>query len=136
MSHGRDLLAMVTQRKKRWSQQVTETSDALTLDPGVFTRENPRSIAQSLKRSADSSRRRKTDPFRSAMSMLTFYLNRAGRNLPAAQRRTLEQAKDELRRCTANNPARLLLHAAPDRTARHREIVAIVLAHSEGPYHG
>jgi hypothetical protein len=84
--------------KKRWSQRVTERSNALDLDPGVFTRSDPRSIARSLKRSAERSRRRKTDPFRSAMSMLTFYINRAGKSLSAAQRRRLEAAKDELRK--------------------------------------
>ena len=83
---------------KRWSQRVTERSNALDLDPGVFTRTDPRSIAVSLKRSADRSRRRKADPYRSAMSMLTFYINRAGKSLSAAQRRRLEAAKDELRR--------------------------------------
>jgi len=82
---------------KRWSQQVTETSDALDLEAGVFALEDPRAIARSLKRSADRSRRRKAEPFRSAMSMLVFYINRAGRNLPEAQRARLEQAKDELR---------------------------------------
>jgi hypothetical protein len=84
--------------KKRWSQRVTKGSNALDLDPGVFTRADPRSIARSLKRSAERSRRRKTDPFRSAMSMITFYINRAGKSLSAAQRRRLEAAKDELRR--------------------------------------
>jgi Protein of unknown function (DUF3175) len=76
---------------------VTETSDALDLEDRVFTLENPREIALSLKRSADSSRRRKSAPFQSAMSMLTFYINRAGRHLPSAQRARLEEAKDELR---------------------------------------
>jgi hypothetical protein len=84
--------------KARWSQRVTQRSNALDLDPGVFTRTDPRSIARSLKRSAERSRRRKADPFRSAMSMLTFYINRAGKSLPAAQRKRLEAAKDELRR--------------------------------------
>jgi hypothetical protein len=84
--------------KKRWSQRVTERSDAPDLDPGVFTRTDPRSIARSLKRSADRSRRRKADPFRSAMSMLTFYVNRAGKSLSAPQRRRLQRAKEELRR--------------------------------------
>jgi hypothetical protein len=84
-------------KRKRWSQRVTETSDSLDLEPGVFTLEDPRRIALSLKRSAERSRRRKADPFRSAMSMLTFYLNRAGRQLPATQRARLEAAKDELR---------------------------------------
>lgn len=73
-----------------------QTSDALDLEPGVFTRD-PRGIARSLKRSAEQSRRRKADPFRSAMSMLTFYINRAGRNLAVRDRRRLEAAKDELR---------------------------------------
>ena len=90
--------------KKRWSQRVTERSDALDLDPGVFTRTNPGSIARSLKRSADRSRRRKADPYRSAMSMLTFYINRAGKSLSAAQRRRLEAAKDELRRLYRRPP--------------------------------
>ena len=83
--------------KKRWSQRVTETSDALTLDKGVFKRE-PAAIARSLKRSAERSNRRKSTPFRSAMSMLTFYGNRAGRTLSAAERRKIDAAKDELRK--------------------------------------
>jgi hypothetical protein len=81
----------------RWSQRVTETSYALDLERGVFTWDDPRRIARSLKRSAEASTRRKTDPFRSAMSMLTFYINRAGTQLDAKQRRRLESAKDELR---------------------------------------
>jgi hypothetical protein len=83
--------------RKRWSRHVTETSNALDLEPGVFAMDDPRRIARSLKRSADRSDRRKTDSFRSAMSMLTFYINRAGSNLPKRQRARLEQAKDELR---------------------------------------
>ena len=82
---------------RRWSQHVTETSDALDLEGGVFVKGDPRAIARSLKRSAERSHRRKSDPFRSAMSMLTFYLNRAGKNLPKARRSRLEAAKDELR---------------------------------------
>ena len=82
---------------KRWSQEVTETSDALDLEEGIFALENPRQIARSLKKSADQSRRRKSEPFRSAMSMLTFYINRAGRHLDDEQRARLEKAKDELR---------------------------------------
>ena len=82
---------------KRWSQRVTDRSDALDLEPGVFTLEQPRAIAESLKRSAEASTRRKADPFRSAMSMLTFHINRAGRNLPQTQRARLEAAKGELR---------------------------------------
>ena len=82
---------------RRWSRRVTERSDALDLESGVFTR-SPRQIALSLKRSAERSKRRKSGPFRSAMSMLTFYENRAGRNLSAAKRRRLQRAKEELRR--------------------------------------
>jgi hypothetical protein len=82
----------------RWSQKVTEKSDALTLEEGIFTHEDPKRVAKSLQRSAEASKRRKSDPYRSAMSMLTFYINRAGAQLPAGQRKTLEQAKDELRR--------------------------------------
>jgi hypothetical protein len=88
---------MTTHRTKRWSQRVTETSNALDLDEGVFARDDARSIARSLKRSAERSRRRKADPFRSAMSMLTFYINRAGKQLPRNRRQRLEAAKDELR---------------------------------------
>lgn len=80
-----------------WSQEVTKTSNALDLEDGVFTLEDPREIAQSLKRSADNSHRRKADPFRSAMSMLTFYINRAGKRIGAEQLARLEKAKDELR---------------------------------------
>jgi hypothetical protein len=88
---------MAPTKRKQWSQHVTETSDALDLEVGVFTLDDPRQIAESLKRSAERSRRRKSDPFRSAMSMLTFYINRAGKQLPARQRARLEAAKDELR---------------------------------------
>nr|WP_255783741.1 DUF3175 domain-containing protein [Lysobacter chinensis] len=83
---------------RRWSQHVTETSDALDLREGVFTLDDPAAMARSLKRSAEDSRRRKSDPYRSAMSMLTFYINRAGKNLPARRRDILESAKDELRK--------------------------------------
>lgn len=83
--------------KRKWSGRVTRTSNALDLDSGVFKLQSPRAIARSLKRSADGSKRRKSDPYRSAMSMLVFYINRAGKNLPAAQKRRLEAAKDELR---------------------------------------
>ena len=86
-----------SQKSGRWSQAVTRNSNALDLEPGVFTFTDPRRIAESLKRSAELSDRRKVDPYRSAMSMLTFYINRAGRQLPAVQRRRLERAKDELR---------------------------------------
>jgi len=82
----------------KWSQTVTENSNALTLDRGVFAKSDPKEIAASLKASAEHSRRRRTTPFRSAMSMLTFYINRAGSDLPAKQRKVLEAAKDELRK--------------------------------------
>lgn len=84
-------------RKEKWSAEVTEHSDALALEDDVFTRDDPKEIAQSLKRSAERSKKRKADPFRSAMSMLTFYINRAGSNLPARRKEVLERAKDELR---------------------------------------
>ena len=85
------------QTGRRWSQRVTEESAALMLEPGVFTLPTPRLIALSLKRSADMGQARKSTPFRSAMSMLTFYINRAGSGLPAARKKKLERAKDELR---------------------------------------
>jgi hypothetical protein len=88
---------MTTPKRKRWSQRVTTKSNALDLETGVFTKDDPRSIARSLKKSAESSKRRKSDPFRSAMSMLTFYINRAGSQLSDEQRKRLEAAKDELR---------------------------------------
>jgi hypothetical protein len=83
--------------KHKWSQDVTEHSDALDLDRDVFKGHDPKEIAESLKRSAETSGRRKATPFRSAMSMLTFYINRAGSGLDAEQRKILERAKDELR---------------------------------------
>jgi len=89
---------------KRWSRDVTEKSDALDLEPNVFTKDTPRSIAESLKRSAEHSQRRKSDPYRSAMSMLTFYINRAGKNLPRQRRQRLEAAKDELRALFGRKP--------------------------------
>lgn len=82
----------------RWSQQVTSTSNALDLDPGVFTWSDPKRIAESLKRSAEASNRRKASPFQSAMSMLNFYINRAGHGLSEKQKGILTKAKDELRR--------------------------------------
>jgi hypothetical protein len=88
---------MGKQDVKRWSQRVTETSNALDLEEGVFSWDDARGIALSLKGSADHSDRRKSSAFRSAMSMLNFYVNRAGRNLPREQRDILEKAKDELR---------------------------------------
>ena len=91
-------------KKNRWSQRVT-ASDALDLDKGVFSLKSPRAIARSLKRSADRSRRRKSEPFRSAMSMLNFYLNRAGRKLSKTRRARLDAAKDELRALYHRRPA-------------------------------
>lgn len=88
---------VAVRKGSRWSQRVTETSDALDLEPGVFTLPDPLAIAQSLKRSAERSTRRKADPFRSAMSMLNFYINRAGNRLPRERRLCLNAAKDELR---------------------------------------
>ncbi|MBS0535529.1 MAG: DUF3175 domain-containing protein [Proteobacteria bacterium] len=82
---------------RRWSQRVTRESDALTLEEGVFKKSTPRQIALSLKRSADRSKRRKSDPYRSAMSMLTFYINRAGKGLSKTRKARLQKAKDELR---------------------------------------
>jgi hypothetical protein len=85
------------QRKRRWSAEVTAHSDALDLEPDVFEKENAGEVARSLKRSAEASDRRKSSPFRSAMSMLTFYINRAGRNLCPERKQTLEAAKGRLR---------------------------------------
>jgi hypothetical protein len=83
---------------RRWSQRVTRTSDALDLQSGVFRMRSARAIARSLARSAEASKRRKSAPFRSAMSMLTFYVNRAGKKLPARERARLTRAKEELRK--------------------------------------
>jgi len=81
-----------------WSARVTRESDALDLEGGVFKLRDPKRIAASLKRSAERSRRRKSSPYRSALSMLIFYINRAGKNLPASRRKTLQRAKIELRK--------------------------------------
>jgi hypothetical protein len=83
---------------RRWSARVTRESDALDLQHGVFTGRGPKKIAASLKRSAERSRRRKSNAYRSALSMLIFYINRAGKNLPAGRRKTLQRAKGELRK--------------------------------------
>jgi hypothetical protein len=82
---------------RRWSARVTRESDALDLENKVFAQRSPKKIAASLKRSAERSKRRKSSPYQSAMSMLTFYINRAGKNLPASRKRTLNKAKEELR---------------------------------------
>jgi hypothetical protein len=86
-----------------WSAKVTHESDALDLEAGVFTWKDPGKIALSLKHSADSSTRRKAEPFRSAMSMLVFYINRAGTNLDEEQKNILQQAKEELRKLYGRN---------------------------------
>jgi hypothetical protein len=88
----------------KWSQEITAHSHALDLQRGVFTLKDPKEIAASLKRSAEASTRRKADPFRSAMSMLVFYINRAGKNLSEADRTRLEKAKDELRKAFGREP--------------------------------
>jgi hypothetical protein len=87
-----------TRKTRRWSGRVTRESDALDLRHGVFKLDSPKKIAASLKRSAEHSHRRKADPYRSALSMLTFYINRGGRNLSARRKRILEAAKPELRK--------------------------------------
>jgi len=84
-------------KTRKWSGRVTRESDALDLKKGVFTQDDPRKIAQSLKRSAEQSHRRKSSPYRSAMSMLTFYINRGGKELSARRKTILEKAKNELR---------------------------------------
>lgn len=91
--------------QRRWSRRVTQTSNALDLEQGVFGQRSPRRIALSLKRSAERSRRRKSEPFRSAMSMLNLYINRAGKKLSPERRRTLDRAKTELRRVFHREPA-------------------------------
>jgi hypothetical protein len=83
---------------RRWSARVTRESDALDLKKGVFSKRSPKAIASSLKRSAERSRRRKSNPYRSALSMLTFYINRAGKNLPPTRKKILQRAKVELRK--------------------------------------
>jgi hypothetical protein len=90
---------------RKWSAKVNETSDAMDLQQRIFKSGSPRRIAQSLKRSAERSRRRKAAPFQSAMSMLNFYINRAGKTLSPTRRRTLESAKGELRRAFGRKAA-------------------------------
>ncbi len=87
-----------TPASRKWSAKVTHKSYALDLEEGVFTWKDPKRIALSLKKSADTSKHRKASPFRSAMSMLVFYINRAGKNLDKNRKRILEKAKDELRK--------------------------------------
>ena len=90
---------------RRWSARVMKTSNALDLERNVFTQRSPRAVAQSLKRSAERSRRRKSAPFRSAMSMLNFEINRAGKGLSKSRRDVLERAKGELRKLYGRDPA-------------------------------
>lgn len=100
-THSRKTAARKSTKRaapKRWSQRVTKESDALDLKQGVFKLTSAKKIAASLKRSAEHSSRRKTGAYRSALSMLTFYINRAGKELSQSRRRTLEKAKDELRK--------------------------------------
>jgi hypothetical protein len=89
---------MPGRKTKRWSSRVTKHSNALDLKQGVFKLRSPKRIAASLKRSAERSKRRKSDPYRSAISMLTFYINRAGKSLPPGRKKLLQRAKGELRR--------------------------------------
>ena len=95
---------MARKAKRRWSGRVMRTSNALDLERGVFTQRSARAVAASLKRSAERSRRRKSAPFRSAMSMLNFHINRAGKGMSASQRKVLERAKDELRDLFGRKP--------------------------------
>jgi hypothetical protein len=88
---------MPTTTKKKWSQHVTETSDAMDVESGTFASRDPKRIAETIEHDAERSSRRKATPYRSAMSMLTFYINRAGKNLPKAQLKVLEEAKEILR---------------------------------------
>jgi hypothetical protein len=83
---------------RKWSRKVNETSDAMDLQQNVFKGNDPKKIAQSLKRSASRSKRKKAGPFQSAMSMLNFYINRGGKNLSASKKKVLNQSKDELRK--------------------------------------
>jgi transposase-like protein len=95
--HARSVSRASTHSARKWSRRVTRTSNALDLEQGVFKLDNPKKIAASLKRSAEASKRRKADPYRSALSMLTFYVNRAGKNLSASRKKTLNHAKVELK---------------------------------------
>jgi hypothetical protein len=95
---------MTQKTSRKWSGEVTQHSDALDLEEDIFKSDDPKHIAASLKRSAERSRRRKAEPFRSAMSMLTFYINRAGDNLPESRRKVLEKAKNALREEFGRDP--------------------------------
>ena len=104
-------------RQRRWSARVMRESDALDLEAAVFKKNGAGEIARSLRRSAEKSERRKSSPFRSAMSMLTFYINRAGKNLPASRTKMLERAKDELRKLYGRPAARRKTAATKKRSA-------------------
>lgn len=97
---------MPKKNKKKWSEDVAEHSDAMDLKDGVFKSRSPKKIADSLKHSAETSDRRKSSPFQSAMSMLNFYINRAGEQVSKSRRSTLEKAKDELRKDFGREPKR------------------------------
>jgi hypothetical protein len=88
---------------KKWSRKVNETSDAMDLESGVFKTRSPKKIAESVSKSAEKSKRKKSSPFRSAMSMLNFYLNRGGRNLSASKKSIINRAKEELRKLYGRN---------------------------------
>jgi hypothetical protein len=103
-----------TRQTTRWSADVTRHSNALDLDPGVFTWDNPTAIARSLKHSAETSRRRKGTAYQSASSMLNFYINRAGGNLPPARRSVLEKARMALRKVFGRPAAPRLPRASDD----------------------
>jgi hypothetical protein len=106
---------MPKKSRKYWSARVMRESNALDLEQGVFTLNDPKEIALSLKRSADRSERRKAEPFRSAMSMLNFYINRAGKNMPKKRLAVLERAKDELRIAYGREPKGIKRSAASPR---------------------
>ena len=101
---GRKKAATNRKSGRRWSARVAQTSDALDIKQGTFALDDPKKIARELKKDAEQSHRRKSDPYRSAMSMLTFFINRAGKNLPAKRKATLEKAKDELRAAFGKEP--------------------------------
>ena len=101
----------MAKRGKRWSAHVMRTSNALDLEQGVFKKASARGVARSLKRSAEASHRRKSAPFRSAMSMLNFHINRAGKGLSRSRRAVLERAKDELRELYGRKPHARKTHA-------------------------
>lgn len=88
----------MAKKKKYWSGEVTRRSNAVDLEGGIFTSKDPKRIARSLKKSAETSHRKKGTPYQSAMSMLNFYINRAGKNLSQTERKKLDRAKDELRK--------------------------------------